>query len=718
VHDTLQHIAHLARLKNRLLKAGEKRELDAVAGDIATSIRERTQRRRTKEQMLGARRPEQQAARGVEAFFASHRKLASLAREMDGFEDGGALWDAVIRPINEAGDREAAMNAEATKALAALFGRAFPSKAIAELWEKRDIPAIGMSLTHAERVSVALNWGNEGNRSRIRSGYGWNDVQVQTILDTLSQADWTFVQGVWDFVDSYWPAIADKQQRVTGVAPAKVERVPVRTKFGELAGGYFPIKYDDRQSATAQGHLDLETANLQQGAAYVKATTRRGHTEARVQNVTLPVRLDFGVLFEHMQQVIHDLSHHEMLIDVGRVLGHKQVQQAIFETHGDLVYRQFKEAVKDIAFGDVPATGGFEKVINHVRQGATIAGLGWNLTTAMLQPLGLTQSMVRIGPKWVGRGLSRWLRDAASFENTVHWINERSTFMRLRGQTQQREINEIRNQVGVNTGRLAGWIDAALRTTTLDHVNRQAVADSYFRLIQVMQRIADVPTWLGQYEKAMASGVDEATAIALADQAVLDAQGGGQIKDLASVQRGGPALKLWTNFYSFFNTTWNLSVEAHRRTSYRKPGEVGRLAVDYVLLYAAPATLGLLMREALGRGGDEDDEGWAEAIARENLSYMFGTLMGLRELSGAVQGYYGYEGPAGARVFASLSRLTTQTLQGEPDAAWWRALNDSAGTVLHYPAGQARRTVEGFAALVEGKTSNPMALVSGAPRAK
>ena len=36
-------------------------------------------------------------------------------------------------------------------------------------------------------------------------------------------------------------------------------------------------------------------------------------------------------------------------------------------------------------------------------------------------------------------------------------------------------------------------------------------------------------------------------AVAEADQAVLDAQGGGQIKDLAAIQRGGQLQKLFTN---------------------------------------------------------------------------------------------------------------------------------------------------------------------------
>ena len=42
---------------------------------------------------------------------------------------------------------------------------------------------------------------------------------------------------------------------------------------------------------------------------------------------------------------------------------------------------------------------------------------------------------------------------------------------------------------------------------------------------------------------------------------VLDVQRGGQLKDLAAVQRGGELQKLWTNFYSFFNTSQSTRVQ-------------------------------------------------------------------------------------------------------------------------------------------------------------
>lgn len=716
VTDGLKQLVHLARLKNRLLKAAAQRELDATATEIADSIRANGSAKGATG-LERDRRASGERSRLVAAFFASHRKIASFVREMDGFVDGGPMWEAVVRPLNEAGAREAEMNAQASAAFQALVDKAFPTaNDKRDLYAKVSVPEVGRSMSKMERLMVALNWGNEGNRERIRKGERWDDGQVGAILATLSRTDFEFVQGVFDLVNGYWTDIAAKQERVYGVAPEKVEATPIRTAFGDFAGGYFPLKYDERLSPKAGAFVDVEDAGLARAAAYAQATTKRGHTKARVDGVKLPVRLDFGVMFEHVKQVIHDLSYHETLIDVGRVLAHPAVQRAIYDVHGDEVYRQLKNGIRDVAIGDIPATAAFDKAINHLRAGATVAGLGWNLTTALLQPLGLTQSMVRIGPKWVARGMSRWLRDAATMENTAAWVRERSTFMRERGRTMQREISEVRNTVGVDTGRLSGWVNDALQAVTAGTVTKQGMADSYFYLIQQAQLIADLPTWLGQYEKALEGGADEATAIAQADQAVLDSQGGGQVKDLAAVQRGGPLMRLWTNFYSFFNVTYNLTAEATRRTDFRKPGQVGRLMVDYLLLYTVPAFLGYAVREALRPNGDDDeDKNLAVELAREQASYLLGTMMITRELSGVVGGGYGYEGPAGARAIVSASRLLKQVEQGEPDAAFWRSLNDTAGAVFHYPAGQIKRTVEGFAALLEGRTSNPGALISGAP---
>ena len=713
VTNGIDQIVHLARLKNRLLKNKQQRDLAELTTTLVASVEDNVKRKVAPPR--GDRRPSETRHRLWGEFFASHRKLASLLRELDGWTDGGPMWEAIMRPLNEAGARETEMQAAAAQQMHALVERAFPGRAKTRLYEDSYLPAIGRSLSQMERIMVAFNWGNEGNRDRVRRGNKWTDAQVQAILDTLSRTELEFVQGVIDFLNTYWPEIAAKAQRVNGLPPLKVEAVPIVAKNGTIPGGYFPLKYDDRTSAAAIMALDMESAHAAKQASVVNATTKHGHEKARAETVNIPVRLDFGVMFEHIQGVIHDLSHHEVLIDVGRILGQRDLQQTILEHYGDLFYKQIRNTIRDVAFGDPPATNGVERALNHLRTGATIAGLGWNVTTSLLQPLGLANTWVRIGPKWTIRGIGRWLRSPTTMVQTVHWIEERSDFMRSRARTMQREINEVRQQFGVETGKFSGWVDAAFATVTLNTVSKQGVADSYFWMIQQAQRLVDVPTWLGMYEKAMAAGESEDRAVALADQAVLDSQGGGQTKDLAQAQRGTPAMKLWTNFYSFFNVLYQQAVEANRSRG-RGPIELGRMLADYTMLFIVPATFSFAIREALRPHEDEDPEDLTLRLLYENISYAMGTVLLLREGGSFLGGTFGYEGPAGARAFADLGKFTTQALQGELDEAFWKALASVSGTLLHLPTGQAAKTADGIAALAEGETTNPLAVVAGGPR--
>lgn len=707
VTDAMRSIVHLAGLKNRLLTSKRKQALDAALDELSTSIYAKNEKRPIPLEFLPADERVRRVARG----FASHTKIATLARELDGYQDGGAMWEYIIRPLNEAGTREAAMHVEATKRLHALLTEAYGGKELGRFHDKTLIPAIQNSLSKEARLVVALNWGNEGNRQRVRDGQGWSDAQVQAILDTLDARDWRFVQGVWDFLESYWPDVAAKQRRVTGLVPEKVVATPIVTKYGTFTGGYYPLVYDPRKSARAGSMIDASEANLQKQAAYVQATTRRSHTEARAAVVKQPLRLELSVLYGHVEQVIHDLSHHETLIDVGRLLGSSRLQTAIYDTAGDLAFEQFKGALKDIAYGQRPATDTLEKALNFIRHGSTVAGLAWNAWTAVQQPIGVFNGMQRVGPTWVAKGMLRFLRDAATMEYTGRWIAARSDMMRLRGLTQQREINELRNTITAP----GGWFDTAIRRTTFDHVTKQDLTDSYFVLIGAAQRLADIPTWLGAYEKAMASGEAEARAVALADQAVLDAQGGGQIKDLAQVQRGGPSLRLWTNFYSYGSLLYNQTREAYGKTDFRKAGSVGQFGVNLLLLYAFPAATTVALAAAFGR--DDDEDSWLEAFGKELIGQALNTLALIRELGGLVKATArGYEGPAGTRPIASVVRLGQQLEQGEADRGLLRATEDVAALFFRLPINQVQRSVDGFAALYSGQTRNPLALVAGPPR--
>lgn len=707
VTDGLKHLVHLARFKNRLLTHAKGRRLKAVTNQIVKSIYAHKPVRPEGERDRRAGIERLRLAQGV---LASFRKLSNMLYEIDGFVDGGPLWTAVMRPLNKAADVEASMTAAASKAFTTIIEKAYPRKTKRLLYVQAKVPAVNRSLSKMERIVIALNWGNDGGRDRIMRAENWNEQQVQAVLDTLDARDAQLVQDLHAFIGSYWEEIAAKQERITGVRPQRVEARSFRMGGTEVPGGYYPLKYDDRLSARMAAMADLEGLNLAKYASLAHPTTKRGFVKARKESFDKKLRWDFGVMFEHVGDVIHDLSHHEALIDVGRILGSSDVQKALLETHGDITYHAVKNTIRDIAIGQAPARNAFEKALNHSRAGATIVGLGWSLSVAALQWLGYFNSGVRIGWGNLGRGMSRYLGTPKRMNETISWVYEVSPFMANRARTQQREINEIRNAVGVYSGKFSAGLDELLSKVSADKVTQQGIADSYFYFIQKMQQTVDVPTWLGAYDAQINAGHDHETAVALADQAVLESQGGGQTKDLADVQRS-PVGKIFTVFFSYFSTTYNLAVDQTKKAVQTKDAaSIGRLAVDYMMLFIVPATLGYFIREGL-RPGDDDEELTA-ALVKENLSYLMGMIPGVRELGGVVQGYQ-YQGPAALRILSTSARAMQQTVQLEFDEALVRSYNELAGLIFHYPAAQVWRTGNGLSALIEGQTENPLVLMTG-----
>ena len=212
----------------------------------------------------------------------------------------------------------------------------------------------------------------------------------------------------------------------------------------------------------------------------------------------------------------------------------------------------------------------------------------------------------------------------------------------------------------------------------------------------------------------------EKRAIALADQAVLDSQSGGQIKDLAQVQRGGAALKLFTVFYGYFSASYNLGVERTKAANFRKPLDIMHLGWDYLMLFSVPAVLGMLLKEALQPGEADDEEELANKLIGEQISYMMNMMVGVREAVGAAQYMTGtkqfdsaYGGPAGLRFFQELDKLGKQIGQGEIDRAFTRSAINVLGITAHLPSAQMNRTIDGVIAISEDQTENPMALLMG-----
>lgn len=713
--EQITQILYLGRKKQELLTAKKNRDIYQVASAIQDRIREQRpdiikdwRNRNT----LGRR-----LRSSMKELFAVHRKMASLARQMDGGVDGGPLVKAIILPMTDRYNWEAEQTTIAHEKVSEIMkpflGRTKTGRNKMTSGDKF-FPSIGESFNLEERMFIVANMGNASNYQRLRDGesvedgFNWNEAGLKDILDSLTKEQMDAVQELWDLFESYKPLTAAKERRVNGVEPVWIEAQELETRHGTYRGGYFPVKYDSARSTKAQQQADADEAKRQMQGAFTASTTRRSYTKERADKVEKrPLRYSFSTVSSGLTEIIHDLAFHEYLIDANRLMRHPKVGDEIRKRFGPEVLKQFTEGLEDVAVGNAPAANAWEAGLNHVRFGATIAGLAWNLKTAILQPFGITQSVVRVGPKWIGRGVREWTNSPMGLPKK---IKKKSVFMRERGRTQSREINEIQNRI---QGKTAA---------------KQFLDDSLFYTITKMQMTVDIPTWWGAYEKAIAADEIEVEAILLADQAVKDAQGGGQVGDLARIQRGGPLMKLWTNFYSFFSTTYNLTAESYGRTKFTRPGDVVAFMSDMVLLYTIPSMLGVGLKAVISyiKGELDDDEDWIAELVSEHISYIMGTMVGVREMTGLGQsvaewttgkdvrkfdGAYG--GPAGLRALQEMDRLGKQVAQGEMDHALRKSSINAAGILLHLPSGQINKTLDGAMALEDGDSENPLVLVTG-----
>jgi hypothetical protein len=596
------------------------------------------------------------------------------------------------------------MRAQATEALDEIL-RPILAKvpALDKVGKGRFFPSIGDSLNWQERFAVLLNMGNESNMQRLLGGKGWSLEQIKPVLDMATAEEWCAAQAVWDHFETYRPLIAEKELRVSGREPQWIQARPltVRTADGQevrLRGGYYPVVFDPRVNLESSKNSDAEDAKALLRAANRAATTRRSFVKSRVEEVTgRPLLLNLQGLYSGVNDVIHDLAWHEWVIDANKLLRSKTVDEAVREHYGPEVKKEFEKWRDDIVAGSRRLDHAIERAAGFVRQNVSAAALGFNLLSVVQQPLGLANSIARVGATWIGRGVARY---ASSPIESTREAQEKSEWLRGRTRTRFRELNELRNQVQGQTaarewmGRYAYWLMARA------------------------QLMVDVPTWWGAYEKAVAEGRDEDMAVALADQAVKDSQGGGEEVDQSGIERGGPLVKLFTSFYGFMGTTLNTAVLTATTERSR-----AKAAVNLLLVLSVPALLGDLLKDALTPGGGDDDEGLVKKLLAAQLSFLLGLVAFGREFAPAVKALMGvsspgYSGPAGLRLVPDSIRLAQQTGQalfgdGEFDDSFRKAFVNVLGDLTGAPSVQFNRTVTGAEALAEGETANPAALVFG-----
>jgi hypothetical protein len=680
LRDAVASLEHVGRMKQKLLTSREKRAFDDAVGEVVAAIYTNT--RAKTESLDFTTSGWKKFKEALSGFYASHVKLEFLFERLDGFTRG-PVSEYLFQPLARAEAAEAALRGRLVKGLAVILDR-YSSRERGEwLTRKRYIPELGATFNKASLLSMALNWGNEGNRAALVRGYKWDAATVQRVLfRELDARDWQTVQSIWDLVDSLWPEIAALETDLVGKAPDKVERQPLRgTPAGDLAGGYYPLVYDSRLSDKVAAREEKQAVTELFGGNWARPQTRKGHTKARVGSGGLPVRLELAVFSTHLMNATHDITHRRAIIDVLRMIEHPDVRLALVETAGRELYRMIKPWLQEIAAPPVSTRTPIERILSRARTGVTITYMAWKMTSIVSQISGFMQTASMLGHARTGKALTWLLANPLTIKRKVDEALARSPALRHRQKIFDRDVGHALKKL-TETGKVEG------------------VHESYFWAMGVLDMLVAVPTWYAGYEKGLRDfNGDAEKATEYADQVVRMTQSAGGAKDLPAFQRGGELPRLFTMFYSYFSSTFNLADRAIRKFDPKKPGDYPQLVGSlFSLMVMAP-----ILNELLVGRGPEDDESWLGWGASTVAAYPFMTMVVVRDVAGALSSGFGYQlspvETAGDALIKSVQALADLASGEDLTRSGVKALVSAAGIwglpfIGQFPAGQLYITGE------------------------
>jgi len=716
VYDSLKNIEHTARRKQKLLDAQGERELQEVIDEMQAAVNDSVG---ASEQNRVQTRTDRIMSETT-GYFNLVRNADTVLRRLDNWKDRGIMYRFFKDRIDAAGLTAVTMREKATNDLEALFDGYSTgerqSMSVRRMWDGYD-----QALSKWDIISIALNMGNKDNLERLTSNDSrgsFTREQVDTLVDNLTKSDWDFVQSVWDHLDeAYWPQIRDREQRMTGVAPAKVEGLEVETKFGTLRGGYYPISYDPRYTASVGEDRNRDMMESMMAGRFGKAQTKNGHTKERASGGGgRTIELGMHVLFGHINHVVHDLAHGEAINQTWSLLQNPKVKR-MFEGAGRLEDHKALELwVQDVAAGPAAGTHVMAGFLRRMKSGFTVSKLAFNMSTVAVQVTGLAQSISVVGANNLAAGIVQY---GASGFKLAGSIIERSDFMRKREETFQRDVADLRNSTQLDPMR-----------SRVSQGTWYMMQAGFWAMQKVQFYVVDVPTWLGAHRQGLGQGMSDAEAATHADRMVARAQASGLYADRTAIERGtmgrnarqNEFLRLFTTLGSYMFAKFNVANEVVGRTKRDiADSEKSSLyaaakgATDLVLLFTVEALLYNAIKGTLpGMGEDgDDDDSWAKFIAAQTALSVFSTFPFVRDMTSAVQGFGGGGAYGGiSETFGRALSSTGDLLAGEANAGDARSANDLLGmTIPGYPSTAVWRLLDG--AGVTGEEPSPLAVIMG-----
>lgn len=576
VHDAVKNLWTVAKEINTVRKEGQKIALENALADIAKETEATLAVRKKTPHLDSMKTRVDKVMDGIGRYHAGQLKAEFILDWL-----GQTAHSLVYQPISDAYYEAWKLHRDITAPLMDKIKHMPREQAIR--WNtKRQFLNYPGPLKGANIWTIALNMGNASNKEKMLTGYGWTESQVMAELNTfMKKEDWDLVQETLDTIEKMWPKMSDVVKRATGLTPPKIEATPIETPYGTYRGGYFPVVYDTQIDAKMDDVIDSSVSTEEMfSKRFTAFVMNNGFTKGRTK-VTGKLLFEPDIITQHLGEVIHYATHYDAVKQADKIMRTQAFKQLVRDHLGDDVYKELKQWLKDVATNTtrsdrVQQAG--DRFFRWARNSAQLTSLGLNIKSAIFQPLGIITTMDALRQKhfWIG------IQKAWLSPNVVE--NWREAF---------EHSKELAPMIK-NYDRDA----AAAARAYADSIGKKTGARIYelaFMPIGVMQSVANVAAWHGAYSQAIEDRMTAQQAYDFADKIVRTTQGGGALKDLSGMQRGGEANKFFTMFYSYYGVQYNRMADIQMRE--RGVKNIHRKVGRYTTVLLLNSILGTLFNE-------------------------------------------------------------------------------------------------------------------------
>lgn len=561
-------------------------------------------------------------------FVESLQQIKTILRRLDGGKGGPAemyIYDTINRARQHFNERLESETMRLAKNVA-LYSR----KELYKIRNERGYQVgDARNLTKEQVMALALNWGTERNRQRAIETVKANEVEIERLFqDVLDDRDWEFIIREWEQINSFYPERSAVQERMTGNPLKKEEGITFRIGGRTIEGQYYPIMYDPKTSGKSSNH---EMEDIAQSFMSSNATFGYGMsaTKSRLDKVKdKQLLLSLDVIPRAITESINHIAMREAVTDVNTLINRKEFADYITNKLGASEYQYLRQWVRDQWTTEVSRLTEFDNMMQTIKRNISSAVMAGKVSVAIQNVANIPVAMEQLGAARVMRALYRagvgvYGRGSGRYNETYKFVLGKSVMLRERAQTLDKDMRR-----GLEIGGKGFTIDGkSVGGYTMEQLGevRDAINSWGYSLLSETDLMLSVPIWKDVYDVEYSKLVQkegislewaDQRAIELADKAIIDIFGSGDIKDQAGIQRNkGTIANFATTFYTYAGTLWNMQLDGFY--AFKDRGDFKKFARVIFYDLFMQAVIMVIYNNLFGSDDDDDPTKVAKSLTKE-----------------------------------------------------------------------------------------------------